>query len=68
MLRSLGLSEDVVRSSVRFGLGRFNTAEEVEFTIAKVAETVAKLRKMSSRGDRVTGDRWVTMTGYKVTR
>jgi cysteine desulfurase len=48
VLRALGLADDVVRGSVRFGLGRFNTAEEVEFTIARVAETVAKLRAMSS--------------------
>jgi cysteine desulfurase len=46
VLRSLGLGDDVVRSSVRFGLGRFNTEEEVEFTIAQIAETVANLRAM----------------------
>jgi cysteine desulfurase len=48
VLRALGISDDAVRSSVRFGLGRFNAAEEVDFAIAKVAETVAKLRKMQS--------------------
>ena len=48
VLRSLGLADDAVRSSVRFGLGRFNTAEEIEFTIGKIAETVTHLRKMSS--------------------
>ncbi len=48
VLRSLGLSNDAVRSSVRFGLGRFNTAEEVEFVIAKAAETIASLRKMTT--------------------
>ena len=48
VLRSLGMSNDAVRSSVRFGLGRFNTAEEIEFAIGRVAETVAALRKMSS--------------------
>ena len=34
--------------SVRFGLGRFNTAEEVETVIARVAEAAARLRKHSS--------------------
>ena len=48
VLRSLGLGDDAVRGSVRFGLGRFNTAEEVEFTIGKLAETAMKLRTMSS--------------------
>jgi cysteine desulfurase len=51
VLRSLGPSDDVVRSSVRFGLGRFNTAEEVEFTVAKAAETIGSLRKMSSAAE-----------------
>ena len=48
VLRALGMSEDQVRSSLRFGLGRFNTRKEVEFAIATVAEGVQRLRKMSS--------------------
>ena len=48
VLRSLGLSDEAVSGSVRFGLGRFNTAEEVETVIARVAEAVARLRKHSS--------------------
>ena len=48
VLRSLGLAEEAVRSSVRFGLGRFNTAEEVEETVGRIAEAVSRLRKMSS--------------------
>jgi cysteine desulfurase len=48
VLRGLGLEIDAVHGSVRFGLGRFNTAEEVEFTIGRIAESVAKLRKMST--------------------
>ena len=48
VLRALGLSEDLTRASLRFGLGRFNTEEDVEFAIAKVAESVHRLRKLSS--------------------
>jgi cysteine desulfurase len=48
VLRALGLGEDATRSSLRFGLGRFNTAEEVEFAIASVAAAVGRLRKLSS--------------------
>jgi len=48
VLRALGLDEDQTRASLRFGLGRFNTAEDVEFAIATVAESVERLRKLSS--------------------
>jgi cysteine desulfurase len=48
VLRALGLDDDLVRASLRFGLGRFNTAEEVDFAIATVAETVTRLRELSS--------------------
>lgn len=48
VLRALGLSEDATRASLRFGLGRFNTADEVEFAVGAVAEAVTRLRKMSS--------------------
>lgn len=48
VLRALGLNVDLTRASLRFGLGRFNTAEEVEFTIGAVAETVRRLRALSS--------------------
>ncbi len=48
VLQALGLSADAARSSLRFGLGRFTTAEEVDFAVAAVAAAVAKLRKMSS--------------------
>lgn len=48
VLRGLGLDDEAVRGSIRFGLGRFNTAEEVEFAITRIAENVANLRAMSS--------------------
>jgi cysteine desulfurase len=48
VLRSLGLADDAVRGSVRFGLGRFNTAEEVETVVEKIVEMVQQLRQMGS--------------------
>jgi cysteine desulfurase len=48
VLRALGLSDDEVRSSLRFGLGRFNTADDVETAIEVVADSVNRLRKLSS--------------------
>lgn len=46
VLRAIGLSEDLTRSSLRFGLGRFNTTQEVEFAVDVVASAVDKLRKL----------------------
>ena len=48
VLRALGVDDDLVRASLRFGLGRFNTAEEIEFAISTVAEAVSRLRELSS--------------------
>jgi cysteine desulfurase len=48
VLRALGVDDDLVRASLRFGLGRFNTADEVEFAISSVAEAVSRLRELSS--------------------
>ena len=39
VLRSLGIGEDAARGSIRFGLGRFNTAEEVEYAIQLLSQT-----------------------------
>ena len=47
VLRALGVSEDLAHSSIRFGLGRFNTEEEVEYVADRVVETVKRLRELS---------------------
>lgn len=48
VLRALGMNDDETRSSLRFGLGRFNGVEEVDFAIETVADAVKRLRAMSS--------------------
>jgi cysteine desulfurase len=47
VLQALGLEPDLARSSIRFGLGRFTTEEEIEFAAARVIETVKRLRELS---------------------
>lgn len=47
VLRSLGVSDDLAHASIRFGLGRFTTEEEIDFTIEAVDRTVRRLRELS---------------------
>jgi cysteine desulfurase len=48
VLRAIGVSDDLTRASLRFGLGRFSTEEEVDFAIETVCQAVQRLRGMKS--------------------
>jgi cysteine desulfurase len=47
VLKALGVGEDLAHTSIRFGLGRFNTAEEVDYVVDKMVQVVTKLRELS---------------------
>jgi cysteine desulfurase len=47
VLKSLGLGDDVAHSSIRFGIGRFNTKEEVDYVADKIISVVQHLRELS---------------------
>ena len=47
VLRALGLGEEAAHSSIRFGLGRFNTEEEVDYVAERLIDVVRKLRELS---------------------
>lgn len=47
VLKALGVGEELAHTSIRFGLGRFNTEQEVDYALERVVEIVTKLREMS---------------------
>jgi cysteine desulfurase len=47
VLRAMGVDEELAHTSIRFGLGRFNTEEEVDYVAALVIDHVSRLRNMS---------------------
>jgi len=47
VLKALGVGEDLAHTSIRFGLGRFNTEEEVDYATERVVQVVTRLRELS---------------------
>ena len=50
VLRAIGVPDDLARASLRFGLGRWTTGEEIDYAIEKVSSLVNRLRELSAVG------------------
>jgi cysteine desulfurase len=51
VLKAMGIADDAAHSSIRFGLGRFNTEEEVDSAASNIVEAVRKLRELKVQYD-----------------
>ena len=47
VLRAIGVEEELAHTSIRFGLGRFNTEAEVDYVVRRVVEEIRRLRELS---------------------
>ena len=47
VLRAMGVSDDLIHTSIRFGFGRFTTEEEIDYVSGRVVENVNRLRDLS---------------------
>src|SRR6202041_139960 len=71
VLKALGVGEDLAHTSIRFGLGRLNPEEEVDYVADRVVETVSRLRELSplyemaKEGVDVSKMKWQVAAEYK---
>jgi cysteine desulfurase len=47
VLKAIGLEDALAHASIRFGIGRFNTADEIDYTVQRIVEEVQRLRAIS---------------------
>jgi cysteine desulfurase len=48
VLKALGIDEELAHSSIRFGIGRFNTEQEIDYVADRIVEMVKQLRELSA--------------------
>jgi cysteine desulfurase len=66
VLRALGLSDELARGSLRFGLGRFTTEEEIDFVAGEVVQNVSRLRALSPAYELARRERDPARTGTPI--